>query len=552
MHALSWSARYRNLLTGHTAILLWLFAHVPFVVFYFLGLWRQQTHYQFFPFAIGAFLWLFPSRKRPGKEHWGVIPWTLILLDVLCITVGLLRSSPWMFAAGMCCVLLAWCWVSWDEGYHRRLTYLALLPLLTLRLPANGDMEVIQQLQKVTTSVASQTLERFGYLHVRMGNVLDFPGKRFMVEEACSGVQSLFTILFIAALLICIRRRSLAHGVILLASGVLFAGMMNMIRVITIAVAWDSFQYDLSDGIYHDMLGYAALAIAALLLISADSFLSFLTDAVPDVSRPDSTGNFRNPLTAIWNLLFAVIPLTLEQISANSFSASTARSSRTGRIFLTGVAGLACAALLLSQGFRLKGETSGALMPVSGSLTVLAEESLPDELAGFMRGAYVTETRHTTSELGEFSSLWDFSNRSLAARVACDYPFFGWHGLELCYTNQGWLVDDISSVGDDSGWQAVVVRMTHPTGGRHGIVLYSLFESTGTPLKPQGIGGTQQRILERLFRGTQTSLTAPIIYQSQVFTESALEFNDDQLRQLTDLHFASRAQMRQRIAGTDQ
>ena len=40
-----------------------------------------------------------------------------------------------------------------------------------------------------------------GYLHLRRGNIIELPDKQLLVEEACSGVQSLFTVLFLAVLI---------------------------------------------------------------------------------------------------------------------------------------------------------------------------------------------------------------------------------------------------------------------------------------------------------------------------------------------------------------
>jgi hypothetical protein len=45
------------------------------------------------------------------------------------------------------------------------------------------------------------------------------PGKQFLIAEACSGVKSLFTIMFIAALVISMKRRSMLHGLALVVVG---------------------------------------------------------------------------------------------------------------------------------------------------------------------------------------------------------------------------------------------------------------------------------------------------------------------------------------------
>ena len=341
------SSRVNIVLRKKLLLAVLLAVHVPFLIAYLSGLWRQ-THYQFFPFAIGAFVWLFATRRYRQPERWSWPTWILLTVDIACLALQFYIYSPWLAVVGLTCTLTAWCYANRDTGYDRRLTYLALLPVLVLRLPLSYDEQVIHGLQRLTTTVASQILHRFGLLHFREGNVLQFPGKRFMVEEACSGVQSLFTILFIAALVVCLKRRSFIHGTLLLASGVLMAGIMNTMRVVTITVAWDKYSYDLSAGFAHDVVGYCCLAVAAIMLMSADAFLGFLSDPVPDTQTHGPVGMFLNPLTFFWNRIFAVIPYELSeregvtgpQTGATSADVTRLHKKVDDRVFPTGREGL--------------------------------------------------------------------------------------------------------------------------------------------------------------------------------------------------------------------
>lgn len=282
--------------------------HIPMVLRYYLELSPRQ-HYQFFPFAIVAFIVLFATRKSEQPERWNWVTKTLILLDLVCIVAGCVLFSPWFFAVGFFCCLTAWCVASQDDGYHRSLFYLAALPLVSIRLPLNYDESVIMWLQRVTTSVASGILHRTDMLHYREGNVLNFPGKSFMVEEACSGVQSLFTILFLATLVFCLKRRSLVHGLCLLSFGLILSGLMNILRVVTIAVAWDVNGIDLSTGWPHDTLGYVCLGVAAAMLMSADRLLEFFCGPLLDARRHSGGSLYFNPLIAAWNKVFTVLPV---------------------------------------------------------------------------------------------------------------------------------------------------------------------------------------------------------------------------------------------------
>lgn len=280
-------------------------AHLPFVVLYFTRLWNIE-HYQFFPFALGAFAWLVNTRRIKGLLLWKPASSVCLAVDLCFLAGGVYLYSPWLVCVGGLFLCLSICLALQDFEFDSSLAYLALLPAITLRLPLQMDTQVIQWLQSVTTRVASVVLNHFGYLHLRAGNVLEFPGKRFMVEEACSGVQSLFTLLFLAALIACGYRRKWLHTILVLASAICFAGLMNVLRVSTVSMAWFSYGIDISTGWQHDMIGYVALVIAAMLVFSTDGFLNLVCSPVPDEPSIGRSGMFWNPLTTVWNWVFLV------------------------------------------------------------------------------------------------------------------------------------------------------------------------------------------------------------------------------------------------------
>jgi exosortase len=281
-------------------------AHLPCAVPHYIRTWSLE-HYQFFPFALAMFGWLFHTRRTPGGERWGILSLLLLAADVFCLVAGTLKPSPWLVVLGMQLGLAAWCLASTEQGYRRSLLYLSLLAMLTLRLPNEMDTQLIQWLQNRTTAFASGIGHRVNLVHYSEGNVLSVPGKTFLVAEACSGVKSLFTILFISAMVICMKRRPFLHSVVLLLCGMATAGLMNVFRVLSVIYVWDWRQLDLSTGLPHDILGYACLGIAAGILLSADAFLEVLSAPIPDFRRPGIIARYRNPLTRLWNRWIATL-----------------------------------------------------------------------------------------------------------------------------------------------------------------------------------------------------------------------------------------------------
>ena len=191
--------------------------HLPFVYIDLKLMWTR-THYQFFPFALAAFAWLLWQRQDGAGPNRRAVK-SLLVLDVIVLTVAVAINSPWLGSVGMCLVLAAAATSRRDKLTGSSLAYLALLPLLAVRLPANIDLHVVTELQGITSKIASRILNLVGCLHLREGNIIRLKSRMLMVEEACSGVQSLFTLIFFAILICCGRRRSPFHGILVLLGG---------------------------------------------------------------------------------------------------------------------------------------------------------------------------------------------------------------------------------------------------------------------------------------------------------------------------------------------
>jgi exosortase len=327
-------------LTTTIAMCLLIAAHLPSAIPHYIRTWALE-HYQFFPFALGMFAWLFHTRRTPGAERWSILAKLLLAADIVCLAAGAFKPSPWLVVLGLMFGLAAWCLASTERGYKRPLLYLALLPALTLRLPNEMDTQLIQWLQNRTTAFASGIGHRVNLVHYSEGNVLSVPGKTFLVAEACSGVNSLFTIMFIAALVICMKRRAPLHGSVLLVCGMATAGLMNVARVLSVIYVWGWKQIDLSTGVVHDILGYASLAVAAGILLSADAFLEVLSSPVPDFRRPGIISRYKNPLTYLWNMWIATIPEDAQFIPKPKASASRIIVVASGAVAVIAVAGQA-------------------------------------------------------------------------------------------------------------------------------------------------------------------------------------------------------------------
>ncbi|MEO2018839.1 MAG: exosortase U [Fuerstiella sp.] len=512
-----------------------LVGHLPLVLIDLSNTW-QQAHYQFFPFAFIAFFAMLWSRQHSHNPRPKLIL-CLVVIDILLLLLAAAVRSPWLASVGLWHLLLAMAVSRKDKETGSSLAYLALLPLLAVRLPANTDLLVIQTLQDLTSRVASKVLNLMGCLHLRDGNVITLNSKTLLVEEACSGIQSLFTLLFLAVLICCYNRRRPFHSILLVGTAVFFAGVMNVVRVITIALAEDWWQLDLTTGWSHDALGYAVLGMAAGLVYNFDFFLLGFTARVPDGDLNMPNVEFRNPFVAAFNWLIATKtlhpPRGLDAVQAQQ--SVTFRKSVVFSTILCVVGIAAQAPALLSRPERTNNFTT--------DLDLLNEAALEPEIAGFVRQTYNEEQRSRDDVTGQYSNGWVFRHENIAAKVSCDHLFCGWHDLRVCYTGNGWQVVETQIDKSDSDWPAMRVRLSKDRNGSHAVLFFSLFAANGGPiLPPNSIEGLLQY---RMVLGG----TPPDTLQCQAFAVLPVPFSHEQIESLRQLHMETRRQIRDTAMG---
>ncbi len=88
------------------------------------------------------------------------------------------------------------------------------------------------------------------------------------------------------------------------------------------------------------------------------------------------------------------------------------------------------------------------------------QESLPGALGEWRRVNFASETRSTASFLGAHSLIWEYRKQEQRCLISIDFPFRGYHPLEVCYGNSGWEVDKVDAV-DDPGRGLGLARDQH-------------------------------------------------------------------------------------------
>jgi len=145
----------------------------------------------------------------------------------------------------------------------RELAYPLATLILMIAPPTFLYERLTLNLQLLASRLGEGALEALGYSVMREGNILELVGTKLSVEEACSGIRSLFAILFVCVQYnyFFVQGAGIRTLVLLMALPMAILGNVGRIVATGIAsqhnVAW-------IHGAAHDAFGYVSVTVAAL------------------------------------------------------------------------------------------------------------------------------------------------------------------------------------------------------------------------------------------------------------------------------------------------
>ena len=430
---------------------------------FFGNLWRFEVH-QFFPLALagaGYLAWRgceeAPRPLKPGSR--GPVT-ALSIFFLLLLGTASFSWSPWLgYASALVALLTTASWLG-GWGLMRYLLPGWILLLTIIPPPLRLDKRLALALQHGAVVGSSVILDLLAVPHVREGNVLAIPEKRLLVEEACSGVNSLLFMTSACVFYVLWRRRPIFFLplIYLLTIGAVLFG--NLVRITSGAWLLFNFQVDLFSGWRHETLGLVLTASYLLFIIGADRVLAWLF-GIKDSTPTSESAHHPTPLLSltggrflkrgmlvIFGLLFLLGGVQLWQTWRYSFKQH--------------------------QNFVNPAELNGS-----------AKFVMPDQIEGWtLSSERCPVPSKSAYEGGIYSHVWHYTKNGLEAMVALDYPFFEYHDVRICYQGQGWIVGEgqLKDKIDDNYAGNRIPTMSVSLSKENGLIarlLYSTIDEEG-------------------------------------------------------------------------
>lgn len=478
-----------------------------------------KPHYEFFPILMVGIIFLTRQRLtlvdesslRPGHP---LVSLAMGIASVPFLLIGCFQPSTLFAFIG---TVSAFSMVlNSIGGWALIRTISPIFVLVALITPPPGELDTLLtlRLQRLSVIIASRTLDMFGIFHVVNMNTLEVDGQRFLVEEACSGIQSLFSILAFAVFYAIWNYRGIFRTGLLLTGAVLFDLTLNVFRICLGVIAKVTGDIDLLSGTPHEILGIIVFVLGLLLTLSWE----FVLEEVY-LSSTASAGKLRMILRRIFSGKKKPIPagkgqpqaivttavnssaMAVEKSSVSNKSKTISKPVRkvfVGALVVWAVMVLPLSALASMRVFREQMRQSTAKKDdrVQEALASKGEERLKklEELTQKTRATFTpplqigdwkllpesVQSSQRTLSFGSKSESFAYQNGNRQILVSIDYPFYGYHDLNICYDMGGWKVNVLpaESTGSTPELPYNISALSRGVDQK-GLLVYSAFIADG-------------------------------------------------------------------------
>lgn len=234
-----------------------------------------------------------PDRPRPkAPGHLGKIAAMAVLalaalvlaaLQPMVISNADWRMVPALAAASGAAFTLAVIFLSGGAPWLRHFAFPVLFFLVAVPWPRPQENAIMSWLMSHNTALCVEALHWLGYAAEQRGNLIAIPGALLGVEEACSGIRSLQSMIMVSLAIGEFFRLAWPRRIALLFLGVGAALAGNSIRSLTLSVAACRSGSSAVDTI-HDGTGLAVLAGASAVVLLAGRLMA--PRKVPPITQP--------------------------------------------------------------------------------------------------------------------------------------------------------------------------------------------------------------------------------------------------------------------------
>jgi len=257
------------------------------------------------------------AKARPERPS--ILAFLLFVLGLFGVVAGEWTQILYLSWVGIFPLVIGFLVLSF--GWRAISPFIAPILLLFMAKPIPDSLVPILffPLQVFAAKVSAQVLELLNVPVYLVGNIIEIPSMRLMVEEACSGIRSLMALLTVACIvMLVVPLGNLARVFIFLVS-ILTAIALNVFRVAITGILAHFYDPKAASGFFHEFSGLVVFGIGLAVVYSLAIFMSKKGES----TQPLVPFHFPKPSWAV----FVVAPFVLYFVYANRFVSLQSESS---------------------------------------------------------------------------------------------------------------------------------------------------------------------------------------------------------------------------------
>lgn len=204
---------------------------------------------------------------------WGV---GIMLWGVLQSFIGTLGAELFLQRTSILITLVGMLLVFGGTKLVRALAFPLLLLPFMIPFPAVIYNQITFPLQLFASSVAENVLDFLGIPVLRDGNVLELASQKLTVVEACSGIRSLLSLLFLSLVYSYFFDSKVWMRWALLAATIPLAILANAGRVAITGILSEKISPTLAQGFFHSLEGWVIFIIDIVMLLAVHALINWI------------------------------------------------------------------------------------------------------------------------------------------------------------------------------------------------------------------------------------------------------------------------------------
>ena len=203
-------------------------------------------------------------KKQEGNIVFGL---PLVIISIILYLISLQLQIPTVSSLTLVFTLISVLIYLAGFGAIKELITPIILLIIIIPIPNQIYSTITLPLQLKVSQVSEAIIHLLNIPVMREGNILHIPGRTFQVVEACSGLRSMITLLTLSLIMGYFMLTKAVLRVLLTCMSLPVAFFINIIRVVSLVLAYHYLKLDLAVGTPHTILGLVVFGIALVLLL---------------------------------------------------------------------------------------------------------------------------------------------------------------------------------------------------------------------------------------------------------------------------------------------